>query len=103
VNFPAAESRLIQADGVDAGWLLTIAMPEELRLAEIMVLAELCGKGIGTAAIRDVMHESQCVRLHVNVPNAGAIRLYERPGFRRVDEDAVQYLMEWAGSPQTAG
>jgi ribosomal protein S18 acetylase RimI-like enzyme len=38
-------------------------------------------------------------RLHVNAANAGAIRLYERLGFRRIGGDEVNYLMEWRGQP----
>jgi ribosomal protein S18 acetylase RimI-like enzyme len=34
------------------------------------------------------------VRLHVNILNRGAVRLYERLGFRTIEDDEVQYLME---------
>lgn len=100
VGYPETESSIIQADGEDAGWIAVAALPNEIYLAEIMVLPELRGRGIGTAAIRGILaaaHDAgKPVRLKVNAMNHAAIRLYERLGFRRIDGDEVQHLMEWA-------
>ena len=97
-NFPHAASAVIEADGRDAGWIVVMTMRHEVRLVEIMVAAEFRGQGIGSAAIGEVLASAQSagtpVRLHVNVTNSGAIRLYERLGFRRIGGDEVQHLME---------
>jgi ribosomal protein S18 acetylase RimI-like enzyme len=99
-HFPGAESRVIEADGMDAGWMVVTTMPHEVRLVEIMVAPQFRGKGIGAAAIRRLLDAAagygKPVRLHVNVTNVAAIRLYERLGFRRTGGDEVQLLMERA-------
>lgn len=99
-NYPEAASEVIEADGRDAGWIVVMTMPDEVRLVEIMMAAEFRGQGIGSAVIGEVVAAANSadkpVRLHVNVTNKGAIRLYERLGFRRVGGDEVQDLMEKA-------
>jgi ribosomal protein S18 acetylase RimI-like enzyme len=94
--------QVIQADGEDAGWVVVTIMPHEVRLVEIMVLPELRGRGIGTAAIRGIQAGAgKPVRLHVNLTNVAAIRLYERLDFRKIEQDDVQCLMEsWANRIQ---
>jgi ribosomal protein S18 acetylase RimI-like enzyme len=97
-DFPEAMSQVIQANGGDAGWVLVNAMQHEVRLIEIMVAPEIRGKGIGTAVIRELLANAfeagKPMRLSVNVTNSGAIRLYERLGFRRIDGNEVQHVME---------
>lgn len=92
-------SQIIEADGADAGWLVTTTLPHEVRLVEIMVLPEWHGRGVGTAAIRQVLAAAAAagkpVRLSVNATNHAAIALYERLGFRRIDGDEVQHVMEY--------
>jgi ribosomal protein S18 acetylase RimI-like enzyme len=99
-NYPDAVSEVIEADGSDSGWIVVMTMPHEIRLVEIMVAAEFRGKGIGSAVIGEVLAAAESagkpVRLLVNVMNNGAIRLYERLGFRRIGGDEVQDLMERA-------
>jgi ribosomal protein S18 acetylase RimI-like enzyme len=98
MNFPEGASLVIQADGADAGWVVAAAMPHDVRVVEIMVRPELRGRGIGTAVIRQIQamarDADKPVRLSVNVTNRGAIRLYQRLGFRGIEQDEVQCLME---------
>lgn len=98
VDFPEAQNSVIEADGADAGWVVVAAMPHEAYIAEIMILPELRGRGIGTAVIGRIL-ATACdagvpVRLKVNATNQAAIRLYERLGFRRIEGDEVQHVME---------
>jgi ribosomal protein S18 acetylase RimI-like enzyme len=97
-GLPETSSQIIQADGADAGWLVTTDLPHEVRLVEIMVLPERRGQGVGTTAIRQLLAGATAarkpVRLSVNVTNRAAIALYERLGFRRIDGDEVQHVME---------
>jgi ribosomal protein S18 acetylase RimI-like enzyme len=97
-NFPEGASYIIDADGTDAGWIVVTALPQQIQLVEIMVLQELRGRGIGTAAIRQVLASAAAaakpVRLSVNVTNHAAIGLYQRLGFHRIDGDEVQHIME---------
>jgi GNAT superfamily N-acetyltransferase len=98
-NSPAAESRIIQADTSDAGWVLAIPLPSCITIVDIMILSGLRGRGIGSEAIRRILAaataENKPVRLHVNVINRRAIALYERLGFRKVGSNEVQQLMEY--------
>jgi ribosomal protein S18 acetylase RimI-like enzyme len=95
-GFPAGESHIILMDGDPAGWIFFANMEHEIHIVEIMVLQERRSRGVGGDAIRKVLAlaAGKPVRLTVNVLNAGAIRLYERLGFRRVGGDEVQHAME---------
>jgi ribosomal protein S18 acetylase RimI-like enzyme len=95
-GFPQGESHIIQSNGVPAGWIYFVTTKTELHIVEIMVARPHRGQGIGSEAITQVMARSQGhpVRLTVNVLNEGAIRLYERLGFRRVGGNEVQHEME---------
>jgi ribosomal protein S18 acetylase RimI-like enzyme len=98
VDFPDAASYVIQADGENAGWLVVASMPEEMHIVDFMILPQMRGRGLGTAAIRKILSTAadagKPVRLSVNPMNRGAIRLYERLGFRKIGQDEVQHFME---------
>jgi len=97
-NFPEAASYVVDAGGADAGWAVVTTMPHAVQLVEIMILPELRGRGIGTAVIRHVLATAAAagkpVRLNVNVTNHSAVGLYQRLGFRRIEGDEVQHVME---------
>jgi ribosomal protein S18 acetylase RimI-like enzyme len=97
-GFPAGESHIILLDGEPAGWIFFANMEHEIHIVEIMVRPEWRSRGVGGDAVRQVCALASAagkpVRLTVNVLNAGAIRLYERLGFRRVGGDEVQHEME---------
>jgi ribosomal protein S18 acetylase RimI-like enzyme len=96
-SHPGAQSCIIEADGASAGWLVLAPMPHETRIVEIMVAPEFRGKGIGSAALQSVLAKAAgAVRLNVNKTNSAAIRLYERLGFRKIEQDELQWLMEYA-------
>jgi ribosomal protein S18 acetylase RimI-like enzyme len=98
-HFPQAESRLIQSQGEDCGWIVTAKLPDEIRIVDIVVAAPFRNRGIGGAAIRAVQTEAETegipVRLNVNATNTAGIRLYERLGFRRIGGDEIRNLMEY--------
>jgi ribosomal protein S18 acetylase RimI-like enzyme len=91
-------SHIIDVDGTDSGWIVVTTMEHEVYVMEIMVLPQVRGKGIGSAALEDVISSAHAagkpVRLTVNAVNAGAIRFYLRLGFLRIGGDEVQHLME---------
>jgi ribosomal protein S18 acetylase RimI-like enzyme len=106
-NFPGAESQVIVADGHSAGWLVVAHLAQEIRLVEILISAELRGKGIGSRVIREILatadQQDKPVRLSVNASNRAAIRLYERLGFQIIEAGELQLSMERsANSPKTA-
>ena len=101
-RFPNGESRIILVDGSQAGWLYVAELPEETRLVEIMLLDEYRGHGIGAGVLRDLVATARAagkpLRLSVDARNAGAMRLYERVGFRTTGSDEVQHFMEYAAA-----
>ena len=90
--------QIIEVDGIDAGWVVSTERDSEVYLAEIMVLPELRGRGIGTEVIRRLLATGKPARLQVSAMNHGAIRLYTRLGFRRTGGDEMQWMMERGGS-----
>jgi ribosomal protein S18 acetylase RimI-like enzyme len=97
-NFPNAESQVIVADGHSVGWLVVAPLAQEIRLVEILISAELRGKGIGSRVIREILatadQQDKPVRLSVNAANRAAIRLYERLGFQVFEDGELQLSME---------
>ncbi len=97
-SLPSA-SEIIVADGEDVGWLLVADLEQEIRIVEIVVLSLFRGRGVGSAVLGSILTRAGAaakrVRLVVTSTNGGAIRLYQRLGFRTIDRDEVQQWMEW--------
>ncbi len=96
-SYPEGESRIILLDGTPAGWIYTAELKDWFWIAEIIVAAELRGRGVASAVLRGVIDAAgdKPVRLNVNVYNSAAVRLYEGLGFRRVEGDEVNQVMEY--------
>ncbi len=77
------EYRRILCDGETAGWLRVCDHGDRLELDDLYVLPGFQNRGIGTTTLNKLLGESEKpVFLYVFTRNAGAIRLYERLGFR---------------------
>ncbi len=104
-QFTRAEFQLILLEGKPAGRLYLDRRPDELRIIDIALLPAHRGQGIGTALLEDILDEAGRaglpVRIHVERFNP-ALRLYQRLGFRHVDDNGVYYLMEWQPERVTA-
>ena len=90
--------RVIEQDGSPVGQLVVIRSEREIRLADISLLPEYRGGGIGTALIKDLFAEAKEARkpvtLHVEKLNRAA-RLYERLGFATTGDTGLHFKMEW--------
>lgn len=97
-NYPAARWSVVLRHGVPAGRLYVHDRPDEIRLMEIALLPEHRGAGLGTALLEALMAEARAagkpLTIHVEVYNP-AMRLYQRLGFRDVEDRGVYHLMEW--------
>lgn len=95
--FNAAEVRVIQWDGVDAGAVHVQERAEELFIAAIEVHPRYQRRGIGSAVVRDVLAQAALqgkpVALRVLKGNIGARNLYQRLGFGITGENNTHYLM----------
>ena len=95
-HFAPERVRIIVVDGVDAGMLEVRREPERTWIAEIQVLPEHQGRGIGSAAIRDLLWEAAAasVPLELQVLKVNPARaLYERLGFAVTGETETHFLM----------
>jgi ribosomal protein S18 acetylase RimI-like enzyme len=92
-----AEQYIICREGRPIGWLATIHDQRALWLADIALLPHQRNNSIGTALIQDLLataaNAGTVVRLHVLHGNR-AIRLYQRLGFRIIDDTGLHIEME---------
>ncbi len=96
-KFDPQKWQVIQVDGRDAGVLVVERRPDEVYLGLIELWPAFQGGGVGTAIVNQLKAEAHArglpLTLHVLKTNVPARRLYERLGFRIVDEEAYRYRM----------
>ncbi len=97
-NHAAAVSSIIERDGEAAGRLIVDRREEVIHIIDIALLPEHRGAGIGTRLLRELQEEARAagkaLSIHVEKFNP-ALRLYERLGFRAIEDKGVYLLMEW--------
>lgn len=82
---------------------------DEIRIIDIALLPQHRGQGIGGSIVQGLLEEAatreqgRVVRIHVEHSNP-AMRLYQRLGFREIEDKEIYKLMEWrpeatAGKP----
>jgi len=98
-NYPDASFDIIERDGVAAGRLLVLRSDDAVHVIDIALLPEHRGAGIGTKFLRELQEEAAAagkkLSIHVEVFNP-ARRLYERLGFKQVEDKGVYLLMQWS-------
>ena len=96
-HFPEASYQIIEQRGEPIGRLYLDRRPDELRIIDIALLPEKRGGGIGGTLMRRILDEAALVgkpvRIHVERNNP-AMQLYDRLGFRKVEDQGVYWLME---------
>jgi ribosomal protein S18 acetylase RimI-like enzyme len=98
-RYPHAENRiLITANSTSCGRVLIDRRPARWRIVDIGVLAAHRGRGLATRAIEQC--QTHCrntqMRLELQVnPENPARRLYERLGFRAIQETEISIEMVW--------
>lgn len=95
-RYPHASFDVVLADGTPAGRLYVARGPEEIRVVDIALLPPFRNRGIGTTLLGELLEEGASsgrpVTIHVERFNP-AMRLYERVGFRPVEDRGVYVLM----------
>ena len=93
--YPEASHELIVFEDQPIGRLYLDQDPAMLRIVDIALLPDWCGRGIGSQLLRQLVQQAsrsgQVVRIHVERHNP-ALRLYQRLGFILVEDKGV-YLM----------
>jgi ribosomal protein S18 acetylase RimI-like enzyme len=96
--YPGAEWLVVELAAEPVGRLYIARWAREHRLIDIALLPEFCGRGLGTALLRDLMDEARsaekALSIHVEKSNP-AMRLYRRLGFAPAGEHGVYDLMRW--------
>ncbi|ARC36464.1 N-acetyltransferase [Paracoccus yeei] len=105
-SFKAADSCIITLGGRDIGWMQVTERDADYNLAQIQILEEYCGLGIGTRIIRDLLdkaaRQGRTVSLSAVRTNR-AIGLYQRLGFRIIDPDASPIIdMVWTSARRSS-
>ncbi len=96
-NYPGASFQVIEQDGVPVGRLYVARWEKEIRIVDITLLPEFRGSGIGTQLVLDLQKEARAadksLTIHVERFNR-ALELYQRLGFRQIEDKGVYLLME---------
>lgn len=102
-NYPDADWLVIARGGADIGRLYLQrgdnSGNSRHHIIDIAFLPQCRGQGFGGALLRDLLDDAgragKAMSIYVEKANP-AMRLYERLGFTRIDEQGVYDLMRWA-------
>lgn len=99
-HYTGAAFEVVVVDGRDAGRLYLWEGPSEIRVVDVALLREARRGGVGTTLIRGVQARAaaagKTVTIHVERMNP-ALALYERLGFRLVEDKGVYLFLSWSG------
>lgn len=102
--FPDAAFDIILLRNKPIGRLYLDRREDEIRIVDIALLPQYRNRGIGSRLLKPILDEAQAagiqVRIHVEMNNP-AMKLYQRLGFQKVNEEGVYWLMEWQPSDDT--
>lgn len=77
----------ILKDGQKAGYYRLYPMEGQLELDDFYVLPDFRNQGIGTKSLKRIISEADCpIFLYVFTQNRGAVKLYRRMGFEKVEQ-----------------
>ena len=97
-HYLTAEYYVIEYAEQPVGRLYVDRWKREIRIMDIALLPEHRGKGIGSHLLLDLRDQAKesgkSLSIHVERFNP-ALRLYERLGFRMIEDKGVYLLMEW--------
>ena len=100
---PTATHDLILLDAHAIGRLYVARREREIRILDITILPDYRNQGMGTPLIEELMTEAaqagKPLTIYVESFNP-SLRLFERLGFSKIEDDGVNYLMEWRGEEQ---
>jgi ribosomal protein S18 acetylase RimI-like enzyme len=98
--YPEQENMVILCNGAPAGRMIVARRVRETVLVDIALTPVEQGKGAGAALLATLQDEAteaaKPLRLHVVGSNGGAIRFYERLGFKIIEDDGSYLKMEWS-------
>ena len=97
-HYPTSEFSIIENGTAAIGRLYVDRWDKEIRVMDISILPEFRGAGVGTQLLRGLQDEARAagksLSIHVEKFNP-ALRLYERLGFKPIEDKGVFLLMSW--------
>ena len=98
-QYPEGEFLILLEQDRPIGRLYLHSGDEEIRIIDIALLPEHCGRGIGTMLLQEILADGAAtgkkVSIHV-MQNNRALRLYERLGFQQAGEVGVYWFLQWS-------
>ena len=76
----------VLCDGKTAAYYRFVPDGERMELDDLYVLPEYRSRGVGTAVLRRCLAQGKPVYFYVFTGNTRAVALYEREGFRKVED-----------------
>ena len=99
IHYADMEWLIVEQSGAAIGRLYLDTRADQLRIVDISLMPESRRLGLGGALMRDVIEMAAAagkkVSIHVEKNNP-ARHLYDRLGFRFVEDKGVYDLLEWA-------
>jgi GNAT superfamily N-acetyltransferase len=105
-HYPAATYEIILSDDAEVGRLYVVRLDEIIVIIDITLLPGERNRGIGTSIIKDLMAEAAQTGKHLQIYVESfnpSLRLFERLGFSRIEEDGFYLLMDWSSGERAAG
>jgi ribosomal protein S18 acetylase RimI-like enzyme len=97
--YPNASREIILSHGRPVGHRYVARLEKEIRIVDITLAPAERNRGIGTFSLGELLNEGKrsgkVVRIYVENYNPSLL-LFERLGFRQVEEHGVHLLMEWS-------
>jgi ribosomal protein S18 acetylase RimI-like enzyme len=101
-HYPTAEYSIIVAADVAVGRLSVDRWPREIRIMDIAILPAHRRQGIASHLLKDLQSEAaakgRSLTIHVERFNP-ALPLYQRLGFRILEDKGVYLLLQWQLAP----
>ena len=92
-SYDHSETQVVLVDGIAVGLLRVSESESAVFIDQVEIVPDYQGQGIGTSLINDLLARGRPVELGVLKVNADARRLYERLGFRVIDDNETHYHM----------
>ena len=96
--YPEASHDIILSAGRPVGRLYIARKEQEIRIIDIVLLPQERNAGVGSYLIRGLLDEAarsgKPLRVFVESFNP-SLRLFERLGFYRTDQNGMHILMQW--------
>ena len=97
-QFPDASYQVIMVNGERAGRVYVLREPKAIRILDITLLPRHRNAGIGSSLMHELLaegaREGKAVNIWVENFNP-SLKLFERLGFVRIQEEGFNYLMEY--------